>query len=48
MINFDWYHPKFSWRHSEEEIISWCKEMNLNIKFLKETYSGFACMVTKE
>lgn len=47
MTNFDWYHPKFSWRHTEEEIRNWCKEFNLDIKFLKEGYSGFSCMVSK-
>ena len=47
MTNFDWYHPKYSWRHSENEIKNWCNEFNLNIDFLKETYSGYSCKITK-
>jgi len=48
LVNVDWYHPKYCWRHSEDEIKSWCKEFSLKIKHLKESDSGFACIVTKE
>jgi len=47
LVNVDWYHPKYCWRHTEEEIISWCKEFNLTISYIKETQSGYACFVTK-
>jgi len=47
LVNVDWYHPKFCWRHTEEEIKSWCEEFNLNLKYVKELQSGYACFVTK-
>ena len=47
LVNVDWYHPKYCWRHTEEEITSWCKEFNLTINYIKETQSGYACFVTK-
>ena len=47
MVNFDWYSPKYSWRQSEEEVRTWCEEFNLDVKFIKETSSGYACMVSK-
>ena len=48
MVNFDWYHPKFCWRHTNDEIRSWCKELNLKIKYLKELESGYACFIQKK
>jgi hypothetical protein len=47
LTNFDWYYPKFSWRHTENEIRQWCSDFNLEIKFLKEIESGYSCMVMK-
>ena len=47
LVNVDWYHPKYCWRHSEEEIRSWCTEFNLNIQYIKELESGYACYVIK-
>tara|TARA_Y100000590_G_scaffold467418_1_gene646279 strand:+ start:15050 stop:16045 length:996 start_codon:yes stop_codon:yes gene_type:complete len=43
MENFDWYYPKYSWRHTEQEIKDWCSEFNLKPKLIKENYSGFTC-----
>ncbi len=48
LTNFDWYYPKFSWRHTESEIRDWCDEFSLDIKFIKEKMSGFACLVVKK
>jgi hypothetical protein len=31
MINFDWYHPTISSRHSLEEVRSWYVESGLKI-----------------
>ncbi len=47
IVNFDWYHPKFAWRHSKKEIKDWCKELKLKIKFLKESDSGYTCLARK-
>ena len=43
MENFDWYYPKYSWRHTEQEIKNWCSEFNLEPKLIKENYSGYTC-----
>jgi len=48
LVNVDWYHPKYCWRHSENEIRSWCSELNLDIKYIKELESGYACHVIKK
>ena len=48
MENFDWYYPKYSWRHTEKEIREWCSEFNLSPKLIKENYSGFTCHAYRE
>jgi arsenite methyltransferase len=48
MVNFDWYHPKFAWRHSKNEIKDWCKELHLKIEFLKESEAGYTCLARKK
>ena len=48
LVNVDWYHPKYCWRHTENEIKSWCHEFNLDIKYIKELESGFACFLIKK
>jgi hypothetical protein len=45
--NFDWYYPKYAWRQSEKEIRSWCKELGLKVNYIKETDSGYACLVMR-
>jgi len=47
LVNFDWYYPKFAWRHSKEEIIDWCNEFNLDIQYLKEIESGYTCLAIR-
>ncbi len=29
MNNYDWYHPKYAWRHTPEEVRGWVKEAGL-------------------
>lgn len=31
LINFDWYLPKFAWRHREEEVRGWLKDEGLKL-----------------
>lgn len=48
-VNFDWYHPRYSWRHTEEEIRRWCREAGLQIvRFDDSQESGFSVRATKE
>jgi SAM-dependent methyltransferase len=48
-VNFDWYHPRYSWRQTEEDIRRWCSEAGLTIKFFDDTQeSGFTVRAIKE
>jgi ubiquinone/menaquinone biosynthesis C-methylase UbiE len=47
LVNIDWYHPKYCWRHTEEEIRSWCHDLDLTVNYIKELESGYACFVIK-
>jgi hypothetical protein len=29
LVNFDWYHPPYASRHTEEEVLGWCQEDGL-------------------
>jgi arsenite methyltransferase len=46
-INFDWYHPKYAHRHSEEEVRRWCKEAGLSIMHLDAQESGYTVRASK-
>jgi SAM-dependent methyltransferase/uncharacterized protein YbaR (Trm112 family) len=48
-VNFDWYHPRYSWRHTAEEIRQWCAEAGLRITRFDDTQeSGFSVRAVKE
>lgn len=48
-VNFDWYHPRYSWRHTEDEIRRWCDEAGLRITRFDDTQeSGFSVRAVKE
>jgi SAM-dependent methyltransferase len=40
--NFDWYFPKFAYRHTEEEIRKWFKDVKLKIIHFNEIESGYS------
>jgi SAM-dependent methyltransferase len=40
-INFDWYHPRYAHRHTEEEVRGWCDEAGLSIVHIDVQESGF-------
>ena len=40
-INFDWYHPRYAHRQSEEEVRRWCAEADLTVTRLDVEESGF-------
>jgi len=40
--NFDWYYPKFAYRHSEKEVRKWFKDIKLKIIHFNEIESGFS------
>lgn len=39
-VNFDWYHPRYAHRHTEQEILSWCEAEGLDIRHLDVQESG--------
>jgi SAM-dependent methyltransferase len=45
LINFDWYHPAYAWRHTPDELKGWCVKNNLDIIWWSEEESGitFRC-----
>jgi len=40
-VNFDWYHPRYAHRQTEEEIRRWCGEAGLKIERFNTQESGF-------
>ncbi len=40
--NYDWYFPKFAYRHSEEEVRRWFKDIKLKIIHFNEIESGYS------
>ena len=41
-VNFDWYSPKFAFRHTPKEVKTWFKESKLKITNFKEIESGIS------
>jgi len=41
-VNFDWYYPKFAYRHTPIEVKKWFKEANLKIEYFNEIESGIS------
>ncbi|HEX2059552.1 MAG TPA: methyltransferase domain-containing protein [Thermoanaerobaculia bacterium] len=41
-VNFDWYHPRYAHRQSEEEITRWCRESGLEIRRVYAEESGYS------
>jgi arsenite methyltransferase len=46
-VNFDWYHPRYAHRQSEEEIRAWCAEEGLDIGHLDVQESGYTVRAIK-
>ncbi len=46
-INFDWYHPRYSHRQTEEEVRRWCDEAKLSITHFDVEESGFTVRAIK-
>lgn len=39
-VNFDWYHPAYAHRQTEEEVRTWCEELGLRIVHMDVQDSG--------
>ena len=42
LVNFDWYHPPYASRHTEEEVLGWCREADLEVVHLDVLESGIS------
>jgi ubiquinone/menaquinone biosynthesis C-methylase UbiE len=47
-VNFDWYHPRYAHRHTEDEIRCWCREADLDIIHFNIQESGFTVRAVKK
>jgi len=46
-VNFDWYHPRYAHRQTEEEVRRWCGEAGLSIFHFDVQESGFTVRAIK-
>ena len=46
-VNFDWYHPRYAHRHTEEEVRGWCDEADLDVTRFHVEPSGFTVRAVK-
>ena len=44
MVNFDWYHPKYAWRHDPDEVSAWYAENGLALSRLDVVPSGISAL----
>ncbi len=42
LVNFDWYHPPYASRHTEEELLGWCRDAELEVLHLDVIESGIS------
>ncbi len=47
-VNFDWYHPRYAHRHSEEEVRQACAANNLRIVHFDAQESGFTVRAIRD
>ncbi|HEV3141257.1 MAG TPA: hypothetical protein VGY57_12105, partial [Vicinamibacterales bacterium] len=46
-VNFDWYHPRYAHRHTEDEIRGWCDSAHLTITHFDAQESGYTVRAVK-
>ncbi|HIF31965.1 MAG TPA: methyltransferase domain-containing protein [Planctomycetes bacterium] len=47
IISFDWYHPQYVFRHTQEEIEGWCSEEGFEIESIDDRWVGFTVRARK-
>ena len=45
--NFDWYFPKYAYRHTPSEVKKWFKDVKIKISNFKEVESGISVVGKK-
>ncbi|HOO46682.1 MAG TPA: methyltransferase domain-containing protein [Deltaproteobacteria bacterium] len=48
LVNFDWYHPRYAFRHTPEQLTSWAGSLGLTQKWFRTTQSGMFFRAIKE
>jgi len=46
-VNFDWYHPRYAHRQTDEDIRKWCQEIDLSIVHFDTQESGYTVRAIK-
>jgi len=44
VVNFDWYHPRFAFRHTPEEVVAWFDDLGLQVERLDVIGSGISAV----
>ena len=47
LVNFDWYHPPYATRHTEEEVRGWCAVAGLEVEHLDLSESGISVLARR-
>jgi len=47
MVNYDWYSPVFRSRHTEEEVLGWCRDAGLDVEHLNVIESGISVRASR-
>ncbi len=47
-VNFDWYHPRYAHRHTQDEVRSWCSKLGLSVAYFDVEPSGFTVRAIKD
>ena len=48
MVNFDWYHPHNAWKHTQEEVEGWLKELDVKeYSFNDSNPNGISVLLRK-
>ena len=45
-VNFDWYHPRYAHRHTEDEVRGWFAECDLEVTRFDAQEAGFTVRAT--
>ncbi len=44
IVNFDWYHPHYAYRHAADEVTRWFDQLDLELVRLDESLSGISAI----
>jgi arsenite methyltransferase len=47
-VNFDWYHPRYAHRQTEDDVRTWCEELGLRITHMDVQESGITTRAVRD